>query len=180
MALVNILLGVSVLILGRPLFWAFVAGAGFVGGMLLSSHFFGDQWRLEVLAIAIVCGLIGALVSLFLHRLAIRLGGFIAGAYITFSLLPMFYFGDELVFWSMVGLGGLLGLLLVAVLFDWALICLTAFAGATMVIQAVQGFPSYIPDPRALVLLFFVLFLVGVAIQGHLLKRSGSRKNSDQ
>src|SRR6187200_2140589 len=67
----TIIAGVVLLFFGRRLFWLFVALIGFIAGMSLATQVLAihEQWLL--LLIAIGCGILGALIALFLQRLAI-------------------------------------------------------------------------------------------------------------
>lgn len=67
--------------------------------------------------------------------------------------------------WIIYITGGILGVILVSVLFDWALITLSSLAGASMVIQA------FSPQRTIGGLLFFILVFAGVIIQGAILRR---------
>jgi hypothetical protein len=70
--------------------------------------------------------------------------------------------------WIVYILGGIIGLILVSVLFDWALITLSSLAGASLIVQALfsQGTTGG--------LLFFILFIAGVIIQGSILRHEKS------
>jgi hypothetical protein len=58
-----------------------------------------------------------------------------------------------------------IGIILVAILFDWALITLSSFAGASLIVQGLHivGSGSGV--------IFFILLIVGVVIQGTMLRR---------
>jgi hypothetical protein len=63
--------------------------------------------------------------------------------------------------------GGLIGSLLVALVFDWALVILTSLTGTLLIIDSIPI------QPPLLTLLFAVVFLIGMGIQFGLL---GSRR----
>jgi hypothetical protein len=69
--------------------------------------------------------------------------------------------------WIIYVIGGVIGLILVSFLFDWALITLSSLAGASLIIQA------FFPQGQGATggLVFFILFIVGVLIQGSILRR---------
>jgi hypothetical protein len=62
-------------------------------------------------------------------------------------------------------IGGVIGVALIMFLLDWALITLSSLAGASLIIESLSS--------RAALggLLFFVLFIIGVLIQGSVLRR---------
>jgi hypothetical protein len=55
-------------------------------------------------------------------------------------------------------------LVLVIFLFDWAIITLSSLAGASLVVQ------SFLPEGGAGGIIFTVLFLIGVVVQGSVLR----------
>jgi hypothetical protein len=158
--LILVLLGVIVLIAGRKLFWLFVGAAGFVVGIAVAQRFFGDQPELVLLGIALVTGILGALLAVFLQRLAVGLAGFVAGGYALMVLVDALnlHFGTAGL-WFLVG--GFIGAVLMVALFDWALIILSAVGGAGMVINGLGG----VFDLGRLwtVLLFVLLFIIGLS-----------------
>ncbi len=85
-SLVFLVLGLLLLLLGRRLFWLFVAVAGFVVGVQAAPYILPHQSELFLLGIALVLGVIGALLAIFLQKVAIALGGFVAGGYIAMVL----------------------------------------------------------------------------------------------
>ena len=136
MNIIQILFGVVLLLLGRRLFWVFVAGAGFLWGLFLAREYlnFSEEW--QVLLAGLAAGLLGALLAVFLQKLAIGLAGAIAGAYLMMVLFESL--GTEE--WSWVGLiiGAVVGCLLLIMLFDWALIVLSSLLGALVIVDAVD------------------------------------------
>jgi arginine exporter protein ArgO len=80
-------------------------------------------------------------------------------------------FGFEAGGWIIYIVGGILGIILISMLFDWALIGLSAFGGATLLVQgfALEGSSS------ALVLI--VLLILGFGIQASAMQKD--RKKHD-
>jgi hypothetical protein len=111
-----------------------------------------------------VIGIIFALLAIFLQRVAIAIAGFLAGGYILTALASMLGFDSGALFWITYVIGGILGLILVSLLFDWALITLSSLAGASLVVQGL------FPEAAAGGLIFLMLFLIGVVIQGAVLR----------
>ncbi len=159
MILLRILGGIVLLIAGRRLFWLFVGLIGFISGARMASHFFPGQPEWMILAIALTAGVLGALLALFLQWLAVGLAGFLAGAYITVSLLHLSGWGTGGIDWLLFFIGGILGTILIIVLFDWALIILSSLAGAGLIIETLHA------NQGVAAMLFIALFIVGIVVQ---------------
>ncbi len=168
MSIIRLLLGVSLLTLGRKLFWLFVAAIGFEAGFLLADRLFSRESLLTLIT-AILVGLAGALLAVFLQKVAIWLSGFLAGGYFAVTLLetlgarPLQF---ELFSIIIFLVGGVIGVILVAFLFNWALIILSSLAGAALITRVVA--PA---SPPTGTLLFVILFVVGVVIQAIWMRR---------
>ena len=167
MPLVNILVGAALLLLGRRLFWLFVAGVGFIVGAMLATEWFAERTDWVTLAVAVGAGVIGALLSIFLQRIAAGIAGFLAGGHILYTLAFELKYGPYA--WVAFVIGGVVGALLVMALFDWALVLLSALTGATVIVQNVSL------DQSASTLLWVVLIVLGVAVQGRQLVRKTAR-----
>ena len=75
MSILFALIGVALLFFGRKVFWLFVAGAGFVAGMALTSSLFqGPEWVAVLIGLGV--GLLAALLAIVLQRFAIGLERF--------------------------------------------------------------------------------------------------------
>lgn len=160
----RILAGIGLLVFGRKLFWLFVGLIGFAAGIHLATRFFPGQPEWMVLAIALVAGVLGALLALFLQWLAIGLAGFLAGAYIVVRVLHVSGLGTSGINWILFLIGGIIGLILMIVLFDWALIILSSLVGAGLITENVHVAHS------SGLLLFIVLVIAGVVVQSRLMK----------
>lgn len=169
MAILRILVGVIALTLGRKLFWFFVGAVGFVAGIALATQFLEGQSDWMILAIALGAGLLGALLAVLVQQVAISVAGFIGGGYIAINLLNVLGWETGGFAWLPFVIGGIIGVVLVWVLFDWALIVLSSLTGASLIVQATD-FGSQITG-----LLFVVLLIVGIVIQAGLMRRDRSR-----
>jgi hypothetical protein len=162
---INLLLGAALLMAGRKLFWLFVGAAGFVTGIQLATRFWQGSDLLAII-VGLVIGVIFALLAIFLQALVIGVAGFLIGAYILTVLATIL--GIDVtgaITWIVYIIGGILGLMLVSFLFDWALITLSSLAGASLITQA------FFPEGATGGIIFFVLFIAGVLIQGFILRR---------
>lgn len=164
MRFLNILVGLALLFFGRKVFWLFVAGVGFVAGMSLAANSLnGPEW-INV-AIGLAVGLIAALLTVFLQRFAIGLAGFLAGGYIALQLLPMLNIVRAWLPWVLFIIGGIIGVILVSVVLDWALVVLSSLAGSSLLVEAI-GLPQVFS-----VLAFIGLVAIGISVQAKELKR---------
>jgi hypothetical protein len=161
---INLLLGSALLVAGRKLFWLFVAVLGFIVGLQVTQQFFHGPELLSII-VGVIVGIIFALLAIFLETIAIGIAGFLAGGFVFGTLANMLGVSGGAVYWVVYIVGGVLGVALVMLLFDWALIALTSLVGASLIVQ------SWPAAPISGGLLFFVLFLVGVIIQASVLLR---------
>jgi hypothetical protein len=163
------LVALALLLFGRRMFWLFVGGIGFVAGTILTGEYFKASEEWMVLAVAVCLGLIGAVLSIFLHKIAVRLAGLLAGGYVVY--MAALELGYSQYAWIGGVIGAALGFFLVAVLFDWSLIVLSALTGSMLICQAVPY------ESMIRVILFVALFAAGVAVQSrHLTKWRRSRQ----
>jgi len=164
LAIINLFIGLLLLALGRRLFWLFVGCIGFVVGSNYSIALWGLQADWVILVIALFAGFVGALLAIFFQGLAIGLSGFFAGGYIAIVLMNMSGFGPNELFWIiyLIG-GGIIGAVLVAVLFGWALILLSSIIGAALIVQTLS-----INPPTNI---FIFLFIIGFLFQTRLSKK---------
>lgn len=161
--LANVILGGILLVAGRKLFWLFVGAIGFITGMQLASGFAQTSEGLAII-IGLVLGLVFALLAIFLQRIAIAIAGFFAGGYVLTVLAAMLGLDFGGFGWIIYVIGGILGVILVSLLFDWALITLSSLAGASLVVQGL------FPQSGIGGLIFFIIFVIGLVIQGSVLR----------
>ena len=165
--LLRVLLGIAILTMGRKLFWLFVGVVGFVVGISLANQYISGESQLVLLVIALAVGVLGALLALFLGRLVVGIAGFIAGGYAVMTLAKLIGLNLSFPFWALFLIGGVVGAILIAAVFDWALIILSSITGASILIDAMgtsQGLA---------VLVFVVLLAIGIGIQAGI--RHGER-----
>jgi len=171
-SLINIILGGVLLVAGRKLFWLFVGAAGFVTGMQLATRFTQSSEGFAII-IGLVIGLIFAVLAIFLQRIAIAIAGFLAGGYILTALAGMLGLDAGAFVWIVYVVGGIIGVILVSLLFDWALITLSSLAGASLVVQ------SLFPQNATGGLIFIILFIIGMLIQGSVLRHERQIASGD-
>ena len=154
--------GLAVLLFGRQLFWLFVAVAGFAVGFQLAGNFLGDQPDWVILLIAVLVGIVGASLGIFLRYVAVAVAGFTSGAYLGTLLLPWLGTNTDWMYWILFISGGVIGALLLMLLFDWALIGLSAVTGASMLMSLTNFSPTIQFG------LFLILVIVGIVVQFYL------------
>jgi len=163
----DIVAGAVLLVLGRKLFWLFVAIAGFYLGFEVARAFAAEQPAWLVWTIAIGAGLIGAVLAMLLQRMGFALGGFYAGGYI--ALLAVERFAPGAIGVGAFFVGGVIGAVLAMLLMDWAIVILSCLVGAALVV------PGLGLQPLAGALVYAGLVAVGIIVQAQLM-RVGDRK----
>ncbi len=166
--IVSAVIGVVILFFGRRLFWLCVAAVGFAGGVELAPHLVHEPTPLLALSIAVILGLIGALLALFLQKIAVGVAGFLAGGKLAGAIAGAFFVQYAQYYIITFIVGGIVGALLLIMLFDWALIFLSAVVGAHL-IQSAVTLPA-----TGNAILFLVLVLVGAAVQASALRSRGA------
>ncbi|MCI0537548.1 MAG: TMEM198/TM7SF3 family protein [Verrucomicrobiales bacterium] len=170
MTALTLIVALILLCFGRRLFWFFVGAAGFVAGLVIGQELLPGQPEWIGLLVAIVAGLVGALLALFLQKLAIALAGFLFGAYLLMNLAAGV--GNEAMAWPAFLIGGIVGAILVLVVFDWALILLSSLAGATLLVDSL----GLARDAQAVLLV--ALVISGVLMQSLQRRRDSLRGKS--
>ena len=161
--ILTIVLGIILLTTGKRLYWLFVGVVGFVIGLALATTYVSldPPWLIYIVAFA--AGIIGAVLGIYSQRLAIALVGFIVGGYGAIFVAGLLGIKAEPFNWMAFIVGGIVGLLLVASIFDWALYILSAWAGSTLVTRTLTEGVG-MNETLGLVL-FFILFVVGITLQ---------------
>jgi hypothetical protein len=151
--------GIVLLFLGRKLFWLFVGAVGFVVGMEAAAVLFPHQpdWALIV---GLILGLIGAVIAIFVQKIAIGIAGFLSGGYFLMTALRTWELQSPETSWVSFLIGGAIGALLMYVVFNWALIILSSISGAHLII-----YPFALSHAAASAA-FVALALLGILVQG--------------
>ncbi len=157
--LIQIAVGAALLLFGRRVFWLFVAAVGFTIGIYVTPLVVHDPPVWLAVGVALFLGLAGAVFALLLQRIAIAVAGFLGGGRLAVALTSAFMADYAQYGWLTFFVGGIVGALLLTVLFDWALIFLSSFEGAHLITTALQ-----LPERGALILLV-LLAAAGVIFQ---------------
>src|SRR5258707_980256 len=165
-AIVGALIGVVILLFGRKLFWLCVAAVGFAAGVEIAPHVVHEPSPLMALTIALVLGLIGALLALFLQKIAIAVLGFLAGGKLAGAIAAAFLVHYAQYSTIIFVAGGIIGAVLLLILFDWALIIVSSLIGAHLIQSAI------VLPPSGSTIVFIGLTLIGILVQAASLRRS--------
>ena len=173
-AATRILVGLLLLVFGRRLFWLFAGAVGFVAGIRFADQFLQRQPEEVVIIFSLVVGLLSAVLAVAVRKLALGAAGFLAGGYLLTQALAVS--GQQAaVFangagpfapWITFLFGGLLGAVLMNILFTWTLIVLSTLGGAALVCESLRG-----GSPQVVWAVFTVLVVLGVLIQGGMTRR---------
>lgn len=158
--ILTLALGVLLLLFGRRAFWIFVAVVGFIAGLTFATTVMRGQPELVILLIAIAASIIGAFLAIFLEGLAILIAGFLAGGYLATALAVALGMTIATGNWVIYIIGGIIGLILVAAIFDWAIIILSVLLGTEIIMNFLRSSVS-----AYYWLVFFGLVVVGIVVQ---------------
>lgn len=171
--LLALLAGAALLLAGRRLFWLFVGVVGFFAGLRLSFQILGPGSHGSHWIVALVAGLLGIVLALALQRAAVALAGFFVGAYAAALLLginlsrawahPGAHGGSTDLLLCV--LAGVIAAVLALWVFEGALIALSSFAGAGLIVDTLH------PGRSLSGMVLLVLTVVGIAIQAGLTAR---------
>jgi hypothetical protein len=159
---VDIVAGAVLLLLGRKLFWLFVAIVGFYLGFEVARAFAAGQPAWFLWTIAIGAGVIGAVLAMLVQRVGFAVGGFYAGGYV--ALLAAERFAPGTIGMTAFVVGGVIGAVLAALLMDGAIIVLSCLVGAALIVPALGL------QPLASALVYAGLVAVGIVVQAQLMR----------
>ena len=166
--IIGVLIGVVVLFFGRKLFWLCVAAVGFAVGVEIAPLLVNESSSLLALLIALVFGVLGALLALFLQKVAIAVLGFLAGGKLATAIAAAFFVQYAQYSTIIFVIGGIIGAILLLVLFGWALIVVSSFIGAYLIQSAI------VLPPTGATLVFIGLAMVGIFVQAASFRRSAT------
>lgn len=165
-AIVGALIGAVILFFGRKLFWLCVAAVGFAAGVEIAPHLVHEPSPLLALAVALVLGLIGALLALFLQKVAIAVLGFLAGGKLAGAIAAAFFVHYAQYSTVIFLIGGVVGAILLLALFDWALIVVSSLIGAHLIQSAI------VLPASGSTIVFIGLAVLGILVQAASLRGS--------
>jgi len=161
---ISIVIGICLILLGRKLYWFFIGLAGFFFAYQYVPDLLPALPEKTALIISLAAGGLSAALGVFLNKLFIFAGGFIAGAYLFINAAQLANLELEGIVLLGLAVGGLLGSLLLSMVMEWGLVVLTAAIGALLVLQA-------LPVNRQVMIGLFVLMLIlGLVAQASMMK----------
>ena len=163
--IIGALIGVVVLFFGRKLFWLFVAAVGFAAGVEVAPLLVHEPSPVLALTFALVLGFIGALLAIFLQKIAVAVVGFLAGGKLANAIAAAFFVHQTGYSGIIFLVGGIIGALLLLMVFDWALIVLSAVVGAHLIQNALM-----LPQSGSTIL-FVALAVIGIIVQAASMRR---------
>ena len=164
--IIGVLIGIAILFFGRKLFWLTVAAVGFAVGVEIAPLLVNESSSLLALLIALVLGILGALLALFLQKVAIALLGFLAGGKLATAIAAAFFVHYAQYSTIIFVIGGIIGAILLPAVFGWALIVVSSFIGAYLIQSAI------VLPPTGSTLVFIGLAIVGIFVQAASFRRS--------
>jgi hypothetical protein len=164
--IVGVVIGVVILFFGRKLFWLCVAAVGFAVGLQIAPLLVNEASSLLALVIALVLGVLGALLALFIQKVAIAVLGFLAGGKLATAIAAAFFVQHAQYSTIIFVIGGIIGAILLMAVFGWALIVVSSFIGAYLIQSAI------VLPPTGLTLVFIGLAILGIFVQAVSFRRS--------
>ena len=164
--IVGVLIGIAILFFGRKLFWLTVAAVGFAVGVEIAPLLVNEPSSVLALLIALVLGILGALLALFLQKVAIAVLGFFAGGKLATAIAAAFFVHYAQYSTIIFVIGGIIGAILLLAVFGWALIVVSSFIGAYLIQSAI------VLPPTGSSLVFIGLAIVGIFVQAASFRRS--------
>ena len=139
MVIFNLIFGFLLVFAGRTMFWLCVGTVGFLIGFQSVAYLGLSTNNVTVLFIALACGLLGILLALAFEWLMVVFGvGFLGGGYLLMNIFPSAA-GPEPYAWLIFVAGGIVGVCLMVILFDWTLIMISSLLGATLIVHSFHG-----------------------------------------
>ena len=164
--IIGVLIGIVILFFGRKLFWLCVAAVGFAVGVEIAPQLVNEPSSLLALVIALVFGVLGALLALFLQKVAIAMLGFLAGGKLATAIAAAFFVHYAQYSTIIFVVGGIIGAILLLAVFDWALIVVSSFIGAYLIQSAI------VLPPIGSTLVFVALAIIGIVVQAASFRRT--------
>ena len=165
-AIIGVIIGLVILFFGRKLFWLCVAAVGFAVGVQIAPQLIHQPSAVVALLVALAFGLLGALLALFLQKVAIAVLGFLAGGKLATAIAAAFFVQYTQYSTIIFIVGGIIGAILLIAVFGWALIVVSSFIGAYLIQSAI------VLPPTGSTLVFVALAIIGILVQAAFFRRS--------
>ena len=171
MLILDLIFGFLLVFAGRNLFWLCVGIIGFLTGMQCVALFgLSHGWML--LLTAFILANVGIVLVLNFEWFMVIFGvGFLGGGYLLMNILPSITKQDPYL-WVIFVLGGIVGMCLMVIAFDWTLIMISSLLGASLIMNAFHGMQG------ARELLFIGSVLIGILVQYLTFKEPANQTSS--
>lgn len=163
MTLLTILIGIALIILGRKALWLGIFSGSFLAASQILSYILFDQAESTIWILSAITAGIILMVYLTLEKAMVVILGVLGGGFLALSVVnPLNIIATDTfpAKFAVFVAGGLIGVLLMKIVFEWTMKSLTALIGAYLISSFLIGQPIF----QLLVLV--VLSIVGIAIQG--------------
>lgn len=154
----NIIVGLLLLFMGRKLFWLSMGIMGFLVGVNYAAAFMPQASGLNLFILAIFLGMVGALVAVVFEWVAVMLVGFLAGGYFLINVFSILTAQIQDAWW-LYFIGGIIGMFIMAIAFNWALIGISCAAGAMLIVEHLNV------DESLRNLIFICSLVIGILVQ---------------
>lgn len=171
MIIFDLIFGFLLLFAGRNFFWLCVGIVGFlIGVQCAASLGFSNEGM--VLLAALVFGIVGAVLAVFFEWFMVIFGvGFLGGGYFLMNAFISIGQQDSNS-WLIFVVGGIVGMCLMIIVFDFTLIIISSLLGATLVVNAFHGTETFHE------LVFVASVVSGILIQYLTLKDTPDHQGS--
>ena len=151
--------GGLLLVAGKKLYWFLVGLCGAIAGLFISEFFFHPEGFWPRILVAVGIGAAFAILAVLLQQIMVSVAGFIAGGYLGSSLVDTLQVDVANWKWAVFLLGGIIGVIIVKMLFELSLVIISSFAGASLITRALE-----LNGTKGLIILL-VLILAGIVLQ---------------
>lgn len=132
----QVILALAMLFWGRKLFWVFVGSIGFITATELAVANLTTQPEWMLVLIGLAAGIFGALLAVFFQTGAIGFAGILGGGYLGLSLMRYLSIMNQTAQAIAYTVGAVIGLILLIILFDYALIAISSLSGSLILFEA--------------------------------------------
>jgi hypothetical protein len=175
MVVFDLIFGFLLLFAGRNFFWLCVGIVGFLSGVQFAALLGLPYEGAAALAAALVFGVIGVVLAVSFEWAAVVIGaGFLGGGYLLMNIMAPAGQQDPYS-WLIFLAGGIIGLCLMVIAFDWTLIIISSLVGATLIAHAYHGQGNF-RDILFIGCMGMGLIVQYLALKG-MSKREGREKN---
>jgi len=157
--IIPLIFGGAILLFGRLLYWLFVGVVAYFFGLELATNFLAGEQGM-IMLIAIISGIIGVALAIVARYMAVGLAGFIVGGFLFLQIIAVSDFNAGNYTWLVFVAGGVLGVMMVGFLSDWAVILLSSFMGAFLILNELEV------DESLLLWIYLGMVAVGIIVQG--------------